>query len=99
MYVTEIGNRRVQVRDASGHFVREFGQEGEQKLLGPSGLQVADKYVYVSDYHSHCVCVYTTSGQFVTSFGNREGEFLCIASCADGFIHVCDMFSNRVQIF
>ena len=50
MYVTEIGNRRVQVRDASGHFVREFGQEGEQKLLGPSGLHIADDYVHVSDY-------------------------------------------------
>ena len=40
----------MQVRDASGHFVREFGQESEQKLLGPSGLHIADDYVHVSDY-------------------------------------------------
>ena len=53
----------------------------------------------------HCIVVYETSGQFVTSFGRRghkEGEFnhpFCITSCADGFIHVCDLWNNRIQIF
>ena len=51
------------------------------------------------------IVVYETSGQFVTSFGrcgHEEGEFCypyCITSCADGFIHVCDFWNNRVQIF
>ena len=49
--------------------------------------------------------MYETSGQFVTSFGRcgeNEGEFVhpsCITSCVDGFIHVCDYWNNRVQIF
>ena len=61
--------------------------------------------MYVSDHIGHCIVVYETSGQFVTSFGRRgheEGEFdypYCITSCADGFIHVCDWRNNRVQIF
>ena len=61
--------------------------------------------MYVSDYSGHCIVVYETSGQFVTSFGRRgheEGEFdcpFCITSCADGFIHVCDLMNNRIQIF
>ena len=73
--------------DISGHFIRVFGQEGEGKLHRPSGLHIADKYVYVSDYSGHCIVVYETSGQFVTSFGRfgkREGEFqypFCITSC------------------
>ena len=105
MYVAEHVNKRVQVMDSSGHFIQSFGQEGEGKLRGPSGLHIADKYVYVSDFSGHCIVVYETSGQFVTSFGRRgqkEGEFhgpYCITSCADGFIYVCDCRNGRVQIF
>ena len=105
MYIAEYNNKRVQVMDNSGHFIRSFGQEGEGKLRGPSGLHISDKYVYVSDFSGDCIVVYETSGQFVTSFGRygqKEGEFhypYCITSCADGFIHVCDSWNDRVQIF
>ena len=102
MYVAEWGNERVQVMDRSGQFIREFD---DGKLKGPSGLHIADKYVYVSDLSGDCIVVYETSGQFVTSFGRcgqNEGEFrspYCITSCVDGYIHVCDFDNNRVQIF
>ena len=102
MYVAECGNERVQVMDSSGRFIREFGRG---KLSEPSGLLIADKYVYVSDVSGHCIVVYETSGQYVTSFGRfgrYKGEFsfpFCITSCVDGFIHVCDWGNNRVQIF
>ena len=105
MYVAEFGNKRVQVMDTHGQFVREFGQDGERKLCGPSGLYVADKHVYVSDFSGHCIVVYETSGRFVTSFGRfgwKEGQFrypCCITCCVDGFVHVCDSFNGRVQIF
>ena len=102
MYVADGGNGRVQVISRSGHFIRKFG---EGKLKEPSGLHIADKYVYVSDFCRDCVVVYDTSGQFVTSFGSygkNKGEFrgpYCITSCVDGYIHVCDWLNNRVQIF
>ena len=102
MYVAEWGNGRVQVMDRSGQFIREFG---EGKLKRPSGLHIADKYVYVSDVSGDCIVVYETSGQFVTSFGRfgrNKGEFhfpRCITSCVDGYIHVCDSWNKRVQIF
>ena len=106
IYVAEWGNdKRVQVMDISGHFIRSFGQEGKGKLVGPSALHIADKFVYVSDYGSHCIVVYETSGQFVTKFcrrGREEGELYrpyYITSCTDGFIHVCDYFNKRVQIY
>ena len=105
MYVADFYNNRVQVMDSSGQFIREFGQEGEGKLSGPSALHFADKCVYVTDFYQHRIVVYETSGQFVTSFGSKgqgEGEFkypVCITSCADGFIYVCDISNDRVQIF
>ena len=61
MYVAEWGNMRVHVMDSSGRFTQEFGR------IRPSGLLIADKYVYVSDYIGQC----DTSGQYVTSFGRR----------------------------
>ena len=108
MYIAELSNKRVQVLDRSGHFMRVFGEEGKGKLCGPTALHIVDKYVYVSDHLGHCIVVYETSGQFVTSFGVRErrgqknGEFSgpnCITPCTDGFIHVCDYSNKRVQIF
>ena len=105
MYVVEYDNKRVQVMNSSGHCIRVFGQEGEGKLSAPTALHIVDKLVYVSDLSQHRIVVYETSGQFVVSFGRRgqnRGEFYgpcCIISCADGFIHVCDQYNNRVQIF
>ena len=105
MYVAEYSNERVQVMDTSGCFIRVFGQEEKGKLKAPSALHIVEKYVYVSDFRGHCIVVYETSGQFVTSFGRRgheEGEFycpFCITSCADGFIHVCDLGILGTQEF
>ena len=69
MYVAEYNNSRVQVLDSSGHFIRAFGEEGEGELIGPLGLHIADKHVYVSDCGGDCIVVYETSGKFVTRFG------------------------------
>ena len=105
MYVADNGNDRVQVMDSSGHFIRSFGQGGEGKLHGPSGLHIAGKYMYVPDLDGNNILVYEISGQFVTSFGRlgqEEGEFhglRFIASSPDGFIHLCDPYNDRVQIF
>ena len=44
IYVADFWNSRVQVLDNSGHFIRTLGDEGERR---PSGLHIADKYVYI----------------------------------------------------
>ena len=52
-------------------------QSNNVLLLTPSALHIVDKYVYVSDWSSHCIVVYDTSGNFVTSFGrsgHKEGD-------------------------
>ena len=89
MYITDYGNKRVQVLDRSGRFIRVIGDE--QMKNGPTAIHIIDKYVYVcEDIH---ILVYETSGQFVTSFaiGYREWSTryaLSISSCADCFIYV-----------
>ena len=106
MYVAELMNERVQVLDSSGHFIRELGCEKDvARLRGPSGLLIADEFVYVSDYSNDCILVYNTSGVFVTSIGRSghgEGEFsqpYCITSSPDGFVYVCDCRNDRIHVF
>ena len=58
MYVAEYGTNRVQVVNSSGQSIKIFGQKGEGKLISPTALHIADKYVYVSDLGQHCIAVY-----------------------------------------
>ena len=44
------------------------------KQACPSALHIVDKYVYVSDWNGHCILVYESSGQLVTSFRRRGHE-------------------------
>ena len=61
--------------------------------------------VYVSEGGKHRVSVFTSEGQFVTSFGRRgkgPGEFerpCGLAVDISGVVYVCDMENNRVQLF
>ena len=62
-------------------------------------------YNYVSDAGNHRVSVFTSEGQFVTSFGRKgvgPGEFKFPRGLAvdnNGVVDVCDSDNNRVQVF
>ena len=61
--------------------------------------------MYVASSDGHCVSVFTTEGEYVTSFGkhgNGEGDFRCpwgVCVDKDGYVYVCGSLNNRVQIF
>ena len=61
--------------------------------------------VYVSEDNNCRVSVFTTKGQFVTSFGKRgvgPGEFVCPRGLAVddcGVVYVCDKDNNRCDVF
>ena len=99
MYVAEWRNGRVQVLNCRGYYIRMFGLNGSGKLINPSGLHIADKYVYVSDSGLGCVIVYNTSGEFVTSLERNLDQPRCITSCTDGLIHICDFGHDAVVIY
>lgn len=105
-YIAEAG-KCIRVLSACGDMLCSisYDMKGEQKLKNPRGLCVCGPYVYASDYDNHQIVVFTTEGEYVTSFGQEgteEGEFkkpvgLCVDN--DGFLYVCDLGNSRIQVF
>ena len=102
LYISHHGNRQVQVLNSDGDLVRSFDVfEGK---TSPSGLCVAGPYVYVASETEHKVCVYTTEGEPVATFGQwgtKPGDFYtpCGVCVHDSYVYVCDRSNSRVQIF
>ena len=76
---------------------------GKLSWLRGIALDVQDK-VYVSDDNNR-ISVFTSGGQFVTSFGSkggRPGEFnnpCGLAVDSNGVVYVCDFKNFRLQLF
>jgi WD40 repeat protein len=68
VYVSDSGNNRVQVFDASGRFIREFGTEGrlEGQFLWPFDLSVDNQgNVYVLDDGARNLQKFSADGTFI----------------------------------
>ncbi len=108
LYVTDTGNKRVQVFDADGTFLREFGGAGSGagKMDEPVGLAVdAGGYVYVADTWNHRIQLFDPDGNFVRqwdvpSWDERNPEekpFLTLDE--EGRVYVSDPSHRRVLVF
>ena len=105
VYISDYIKSRIHVFSCDGIFLRSFSCDaaGVKRLNGPQGVSVYQQYVYVVNWGSNCVSVFSTKGEYVTSFGRRGGgEFMCpIGVCHsvdnDGFIYICD--DQRIQVF
>jgi DNA-binding beta-propeller fold protein YncE len=79
LYVADTWNHRIQKFDATGKFVKAWGQagqtdpnvSGQQNVLwGPRDVAVGqDGRVYVTDAGNKRIVVYSPDGAFVTQFG------------------------------
>ena len=67
IYVTDYGNRRVDVFDKEGNPLFFFGgkQSGFKGLKGPTGIAVSDESVYVADDQVGIIYEFDRSGNFV----------------------------------
>ena len=107
IYVSDKTNNCIDVFSNDGVFLHSIGSEhnGIRRLDGPYSVCVFGQYVYVTNRSGHSVTVFTTAGNYVSSFGKfgkKEGEFnlpcgLCVDR--DGFLYVADYHNNRVQCF
>ena len=100
LYVSDFDRGCIHVFSNGGEFLHSIC-----KLKSPFDVGVIGQYVYVACSNGHCVSVFTTEGQYVTSFGthgSRKGDLsgprgVCLDN--DGYVYVCDKNNDRVQVF
>ena len=89
LYVVENGNHRIQVLSPQGEHIRFIGREGTVTLHDPVSAAILGDHIYITNRENNCISVYKLSGEYVVSFGEKEGtELECIDIDQDGFIYV-----------
>jgi sugar lactone lactonase YvrE len=108
LYVTDTLNARVEVFDADGQFIREFGKPGDGlgQFSKPKGIAIdCDGHVWVADEMLNRVQVLTNEGQPLMWFGKEgtlpgqfEGVYDITIDSKDRVI-TTEQFPARTQIF
>src|SRR5574338_1147615 len=107
VYVTDLGNARVQKFDNDGQFLNSWGSKGTGtfEFHAPEGIAVGAGYVYVSDHELNFVKKFDTNGNFISSWGgtgSEAGKFKLpngVAVSRDNYVYVVDTANARVQKF
>lgn len=106
VYVSDLGNKRVQKFSSAGQYISEWGKSG--KLPGefhyPSGIAVSDDSVFVADRDLNRIQKFSTDGEFVLQWGVKgtyEGQFYFPNGIAvnNGTVYVVDTGNQRIQAF
>ncbi|MEO5618743.1 MAG: LamG-like jellyroll fold domain-containing protein [Candidatus Eisenbacteria bacterium] len=107
VYVTDMGNDRVQVFNSSGVWQYSFGGTGSGpgQFRRPYGISINGGDLYVVDTGNYRVQKFTLAGSFVLqwgSLGSGNGQFQNprgVAASGTGSVFVTDASLDRVQSF
>lgn len=107
VFVSEYGdNDRIQVFDARGKWLYQFGHfgKGDGEFARPQSMLIDGDLLYVTDACNHRIVVFTTDGKFVRNMGtvgSGLGQFRYPYGLDDdghGHLIVCEFGNNRVQL-
>jgi DNA-binding beta-propeller fold protein YncE len=109
VYVTDTLNDRVEIFDADGNFISQFGTPGDGPghFARPKGIAIdRDGHIWVTDEVQSRVQVYNTKGQLLIYFGELgwyPGQFQALYGIAsdnrNNRIITTEQFPGRVQVF
>ena len=108
LYVTDTLNNRVEIFDAEGNFISEFGKSGDGpgRFARPKGIAVdRDGHIWVVDEVQSRVQVFDREGRLLIYFGEQgpyPGQFQAaygIAIDGKNRVIVSEQFPGRVQTF
>lgn len=107
VYVTDLGNKRVQKFDSNGAFLASWGRSGHADGLFnyPSGIATDGSFVYVADRDLNRIQKFDLNGSYISQWGERgkiKGSLSMpngVAASDDGHIYVVDTGNYRVQKF
>ena len=102
VYVVDYYNHRVQKFSPRGEPLMTFGSRtaATGELYCPRGIHIRRQFVYVTD-GTPSVSVFTTNGEFVTSFRSKEeldwpGG---ITADEDGLLYVCEREKSHIVVY
>jgi DNA-binding beta-propeller fold protein YncE len=109
VYVTDTLNNRVEIFDADGNFVSEFGKHGDGPgyFARPKGIAVdRDGHIWVADTVQDRLQVFNREGQLLTYIGMGHGELpgqfkslMGIAIDKENRVYTSEQEPGRLQIF
>ena len=107
VYVTDLGNMRVQKFSSDGTFLKAWGSSGTGpgQFHSPSGIAVYDDAVFVVDTQLNRIQKFDLEGKFISTWGSEgkgQGQFMLpndIAAGKNGTIYVVDTGNKRIQKF
>jgi len=102
--VADYDTNRIQVFDASGHFLSAITHTmSGQQLQGPISVSVGpDNCVYVLEYDSHRVSIFDHTGKYIKSIGDKNGGFKYaygVAVSGEGYVYVNKTLNECMEVF
>ena len=105
IYAADSGNRRIQVFDSSGTFLRQFGPGVLLSTSAVSGIALAPEGLWVSDKELERVLLFSRAGELIKSIGDADsvvGEISRMRGLAAdplGALYVVEPNRDRTQKF
>jgi DNA-binding beta-propeller fold protein YncE len=109
VYVTDTMNNRVEIFDADGKFISEFGKHGDGPgyFARPKGIAVdCDGHIWVADEYQDRVEVFNRDGQLLTYIGDVHasglGQFKALVGIAvdkQNRVFTTEQYPGRMQMF
>ena len=108
LYVTDTFNNRIEIFDADGNFIREFGKAGDGPgyFARPKGIAIdADGHVWVADAVQDRIQVFTPEGKLLIWMGEHgllPGQFSTVAGLTfdkNNRLITSEQYPGRVQVF
>lgn len=106
IYVTDLGNKRVQKFTYNGQYVLEWGGSGSGngQFHYPSGIATDEQFVYVADRDLNRVQKFDLQGNYVSEWGEKgksDGMLFMPNGITvhDSFLFIADTGNQRIQKF